>query len=771
MNLRRSMGKYALIGSIFTIFLLQPGVARAENVANNLQDNVRQNEETSIDKGATRQKANISLEQAISIAKEAFPVPESMDQFTTEFSQAEGKAFWELRWYSTGSSGSSMNVRVNAETGGIWSMYRWWTPTPPGQEYRGLPKYKREQLENTAAALAKKLQPERFEATRLQQDREDNYFVSLLQKRGRVEYRYNYARIINGITYPENGINVTIDGDTGEVTGFSLNWEDKKDFPAAAGRITLAQAEQVFRNESCPELQYFRPPIQGGKEVPLKLVYRLSGPRDQVLIDALTGELLSREDVYKYYDLAGGGGEPQTANLKREEVKLTPVEEVAVAEAKHLLSKNKALDKAKSFVTVPADYELTSSRLKQDYMFKDQKTWRFNWENNAGNYRQWMGVSVDASTGELVFFNIDETNRYDHRNPPEVNFSEEAAREIAEKYINKYQPDKWQQLEFENARPEYWPAVDAEEKPRPRAYSFNWVRKAKGVKFPGNGFYLQVNSNTGEVTGYHMTWWDVEFPDLQGIISGESAADIFLREAPLEPAYLRLWSADPLVSSGDRLNDEIKLVYHMPHRYFSLLDAYTGETLDSAGNPVSDSSSKIKFTDLEDHPVKNTVEMLACYGIIKGKNGKFLPDSAVTQAELIAMLVRSSEQQYESRTGLVDGNEKVPWYRPYYDAAVRFGIIPVGETPAPDEPVDRETMARLTINTLGLNHVARLSGIYALNFRDAGDITDSLRGHVALSVGLGLMETAAGKFKPKAVATRADAATTILKVLSQVNNS
>jgi len=297
MNLKRGMGKYALIGSIFTIFLLQAGVARAENVANNLQDNVRQNEETSIDKGATRQEANISLEQAINIAKEAFPVPESMDRFTTEFSQsAEEKAFWELRWYSTGTTGGSMNVRVNAETGGIWSMHRW-TPVLPGQEYRGLPRYKREQLVDTAKALAKKLQPERFKTTRLQQDREEDYFVPLYQQRGRIDYRYQFVRIINGITYPENGISVTIDGNTGEVTNYSLNWEDSKDFPPAVGRITLAQAEQVFRNEACPELQYFRPPIQGGKEVPLKLVYRLPGPRDQVLIDALTGALLSLEDV------------------------------------------------------------------------------------------------------------------------------------------------------------------------------------------------------------------------------------------------------------------------------------------------------------------------------------------------------------------------------------------------------------------------------------------------------------------------------------------
>lgn len=768
MKLRWDVQKYVLIGTVFvfTTFLFLPGLCRAENVAANSQNNSSQGEETLVVDKEAPQETSISLEQAIHIAKEAFPVPESMDNFTTEFSQTDGKAFWELRWSSTGTLGGNMDVRVNAGTGDIWSMYRW-TPNLPGQEHRSLPHYQREQLEKNAAALAKKLQPERFKNTRLQQERDDGYVIPLLQQQGRVEYRYNYARIINGITYPENGIWVSIDGNTGEVTNFSVTWEDSEDFPPAAGHITLAQAEQVFRNQSCPELQYFRPPIQGGKEVPLKLVYRLPGPEDQVLIDALTGELLNQEVFHKFYS-AKGGGDAQAADLRgAEEIKLTPVEEVAVEEARHLLAKNKALEKAKSYVTVPADYELTSSRLEQDYMFKEQKIWRFNWENDTGNYRQWMSVAVDASTGELVYFNIDEARRYPHDNPPEVNFSEEAAREIAEKYINVHQPEKWRQLEFESARPDYWPETGAEEQPRPRSYSFNWVRKAQEVKFPGNGFYVQVDSNTGEVTGYRMNWWDVEFPDPREIISDESAADIFLQEAPLELAYLKLWFAEPLVSSGDRPIDEVKLVYHMSDKYFTLLDARNGETLDAGGNPVSDKSDKNKFTDLKDHPVKETVEILARSGIIKGENGKFLPGNAVTQAELIAMLVRSTGQQIASRTGTADRDEKEPWYRPYYDVAARTGIIQAGENPAPDRPVDRETLARLTVNTLGLNHVAQLSDIYALNFQDAGQITGSLRGHVALSVGLGLIETTGEMFQPGAVVTRAEAATTILKALSR----
>lgn len=761
MSLRRSTGKFAVMCFALAFFLLQPGVAQSETAAMSVQEKETFKkvtaEYTSIIKGGERQGTPVSLEQAVKIAKNTFLVPEGMDQFSTGFIQTEKMAFWELRWYRTGDPGGSMNVSVNAETGEIWSMHRW-TPPAPGEEYRGLPKYTREQLEKTAAALAERLQPERFKETRLQPGQGNNYFIPFLQqKRGQVEYRYHYARIVDGVVYPENGISVTINGDTGEVTGFNLNWEDKKDFPPAAGRMTLAHAEQVFRAESGPELNYFRPRVPGGKEVPLKLVYRLPGPGDQVIIDALTGELLSKEEIYKYYDMGGGdGGEPRMANSAPKENELTPVEEVAIKEAKNLLSRDKALETAKSYVKVPAGYTLTNSQLQHDYLFKEKKNWCFNWQSDWN----WISVSVDAFTGELVSFNIDRYHsRYDRTEPSEVKFSKEAARKIAEEFINKIQPDKWRQVVFESVRPDYWPVAGPEEKPRPRLYEFNWVRTANGVKFPQNGFYLQVDSTTGEITEYRMTWWDVAFPASLGVISKEAAADKYLREAPLKLAYLKLWSSD-------HREDKVHLVYYMPRRNFAMLDAFTGNTLNSDGDVVSSRAGKAKFKDMEGHPAKEAVELLARSGIVTGENGKFRPDDVITQAELIAMLVKSSGQHPEisSRVGNEGGEE--PWYRPYYDAAVRIGLISAGEKPDPNAPVTREVLARLTIHALDLYNVARLSDIYMLNFRDAGEVTDYLRGHVALSVGLGLIDPVEGKFNPKGLVTRAEAATSVVRLLT-----
>lgn len=767
MNLRRFNIKVILACLALGICISLPRAALAESLPADVQGGKEIQKAPAGDPNpakAGEQLTSVSLEQAIRIAKEAFAVPEGFNQFSTGFNQSDNKSFWDLRWYRSGDPGGEMNVRVNAETGEIWSMYLW-IPPAPGQDYQGLPKYTREQAESAAAALAEKLQPERFKLTRLQPAQDYDYQPLTFKIRGQIEYNYNYARIVDGVPYPENGINIAVSGDTGQVTRFNLDWDDIKDFPAAAGRISREQAEQIFRAEAGPELFYFRPRTPGGKEVPLKLVYRLPGPQGRVVIDALTGKVLSKEDeFYAYYDMAGGGGgELKMPSMNRATVPLSPVEEVAVEEAKSLLSKEKALEMARSAVKVPGEYTLNSSRLEQDYQFKDNKTWHFNWEAGTGADRKGIEVAIDAATGELVSFNNNlYGGGYDYLKAPEVKFSEEAARKIAEEFIKKAQPAKWDKVVFMASRPEYGPVTDPEGKPLPRSYSFNWVRLANDTQFPQNGFYLDVNSTTGEITNYRMTWWDVNFPDPQGVISRDAAADKYLQASPLTAAYMRWWSHYGWKGPGE---SKIYLVYSLAQQNFAMLDAFTGQLLDYNGNVVPPSVKKQKFDDLAGHPAREAVELLAGAGIVAGGNGKFRPDDAITQAELITMLVKSSGQNpvMELRSGATTGKE--PWYQSYYEAAARIGIIQAGENPDPDMAVTREVLARLTIHAMGFYKVARLSDIYVLNFQDAGDIPDYLRGHVALAVGLGLIDPVDGKFEPKAVVTRGEAAETLVKLL------
>lgn len=721
--------------------------------ANTAQDTKLQN----AGKGAA-----VSLEEAIKIAKGAFTVPEGLDQFNTGFEQSEKSSFWVLSWFRSGEPYGEMRFRVSADTGEIWSMYRWLPPLP-GQAYRGLPKYTREQAETVAAAAARELQPQRFKDTRLQ-PAQDYYQPLLHQERGQIEYRYHYARHINGIPFLENGLYITVSGDTGEVMAFDLNWDEASKFPAASGYIDRARAEQIFRSESSPQLFYFRPPVQGGKEVPLKLVYRLPGPQDQVLIDAFTGKLL-KGDYYFFSDhMQGGGGDHAMGKMK--EVNLTPVEEGAVSRFTNVITREKALEVAGTLLKIPQGSTLRSSRLEQEYYFREKMTWRFSWDSGEGENRNWIEVQVDALKGDLVsYYNRSHMSKLNYLKTPEVKYNEEAARKIAEDFIRKYQPDKLGQVIFKNSRPEYYGDVPVRgEQPQPREYTFNWSRVHNNIQFPENGFWLSVDSATGDVISYNMTWWDVRFPGAQGAISQEAAASGYLKESPLSVSYLRHWQREDWKGAGE---PKIHLVYHLTGKKFAMLDAFTGQALDYKGDIFKPSQEKGQFDDIKGHPAREAVELLGRLGVVAGMDGKFRPDDKITQAELITMLVKSARQpESYIRPMAKDGSE--PWYQPYYETAGRKGIIPAGMNPAPDSPVNRETLAGYAVNTMGLNKVARFGDIYLLNFKDAAQVSVQFKGHVAISTALGLVEPLQGKFNPRGEVTRAEAAVAIVKMLNSL---
>ena len=101
----------------------------------------------------------------------------------------------------------------------------------------------------------------------------------------------------------------------------------------------------------------------------------------------------------------------------------------------------------------------------------------------------------------------------------------------------------------------------------------------------------------------------------------------------------------------------------------------------------------------------------------------------------------------------------------YFEKAARIGIIQAGEKPEPEAPVNREILARLMIHSMDLYKVARFSDIYVLDFQDAEDISGHLKGHAVLSAALGLIKTVEGRFEPKGVVTRAEAAETVVRFL------
>lgn len=109
-------------------------------------------------------------------------------------------------------------------------------------------------------------------------------------------YRLEYARLVNGVVYPDNGFSVTVNATTGEVTDYSMRWWDTS-FPAPAGVIDRARAAALYLEKHPLLLEYVRAfkHFPDGPDKPRYfLVYHPTGWPMEVL-DAKTGQELDRE--------------------------------------------------------------------------------------------------------------------------------------------------------------------------------------------------------------------------------------------------------------------------------------------------------------------------------------------------------------------------------------------------------------------------------------------------------------------------------------------
>jgi len=125
-------------------------------------------------------------------------------------------------------------------------------------------------------------------------------------------------------------------------------------------------------------------------------------------------------------------------------------------------------------------------------------------------------------------------------------------------------------------------------------------------------------------------------------------------------------------------------------------------------------------------------------------------------------------QQSETYTDV--GKDK--WYFPYVEAATEFGIVK-GNKGAfnPDSLITREEMAVMIIRILNSSNeldkiVDEYSGEQSLNFKDAGEISQWALGAMILANQKGIIRgDANNSVKPKASATRAEAAAVILRTM------
>jgi hypothetical protein len=172
------------------------------------------------------------------------------------------------------------------------------------------------QAQEKAEALMRRLAPGKAGQTVLRHTRREMHFRPGDAGPEPRAYRFEFARLVNGIPYPENGFSVTVDTNTGEVTAFTLNWWDTV-FPKLGGIVPRDKVNTAYLARSPLVLEYTRmyPRWREERLEPgYALVYRLSG-RTDIMVDARSGRELDRQGnpvvvrVQNFTDIAGHAAE------------------------------------------------------------------------------------------------------------------------------------------------------------------------------------------------------------------------------------------------------------------------------------------------------------------------------------------------------------------------------------------------------------------------------------------------------------------------------
>ncbi len=695
------------------------------------------------------QASGITLEQAIGVAKQFIQVPDSYKNFQPNYNNTAGLSIWDLSWNSDDPNDGNVSARVNAATGELWGMQQW-QPQPASSNGRGLPKLNRSEAQAKATTFLNQVLPKYIESLSIDPDATSDPYLGL-RNNGAAVYSFTFDRMVNGIPFTENSAGIQVDAHSGAINSFNFNWDDTIVFPGAESLLQTGQAESLWRTNAQVQLGYFAPITDGKMPEAARLLY---APKDGgLMIDARSGEILKsgdNNDQRAYKMINGGGGMSSVAQA----TPLTPAEQTALTELGKLISQDQALKTARSLVEIPAGFVLQSSNLQQDYL-TGGRVWNFYWYDPDEQGSLFM--QVDASQNRLVSYSLT-TSQQDRSQPPRLN--ETQTRDLAAGFLSAAAGDLQAQMDKLNLVPNApIRPLDSKQAPSPTSFSFAADRLVKGIPFSGNGASLTVDAVQGKVTSYTLNWWQVKFPEAQGVIGQERAENAFLADGALALSYRREFAA-PGQSSGQM--PPVRLVYALMPKAPYYIDAFTGLDLDGTFQPKINPEQQA-FTDLAGVSGAEAVNALTNTKIIPVYDSSFHPTDTLSRRDWLIWLVRASGWQ---PTPAVDPDQE---FKKDYQQAFSLGILKAGEQYLSEGDLDQVTMARMVVRALGWDEVAGFKGIWSplpVPPGGAGKVAAEDQGYLSLAAGLGIIDPNGKEFDPSVGLTRLEGAVALNKILN-----
>ncbi|KRF10089.1 hypothetical protein ASG89_00675 [Paenibacillus sp. Soil766] len=166
--------------------------------------------------------------------------------------------------------------------------------------------------------------------------------------------------------------------------------------------------------------------------------------------------------------------------------------------------------------------------------------------------------------------------------------------------------------------------------------------------------------------------------------------------------------------------------------------------------------------DIKGHWAEAGIQELVKAGVIDGyQDGTFQPDSTITRAEFVSMIVRALQLNAAGGTDFADTGSH--WAKDAIATTSALGIVDGYEdgTFGPDNNITREQMAVILVRA---SHLASANGV--LEYKDSGDVSAWALGPLAALTTKGVLNGYQdGMLKPKAFSTRGEAAVIIIRIM------
>ncbi len=669
------------------------------------------------------------LESAIKKAKTLFNITNDFDKFEYHINGNSSTIEYYLRWYDSTEKSGGLEVTIDSD-GMVKSYYKYNYNIE--RDNNALPKINKEDGLEIANNFLKKVNPELLDKVKYIENSEP------LNVYARVYY-YNYYRLENDVPFYQNNIYVNVDNTTGEVQSYDCYWDKNLKFDDKDVIIGIEDAKKAYADKIGLKLVYKLE--YGNREYTPYIVY--TSLNNDKAIDAKTGETIS----FHYYLRYGYDREVANEMAKGkadDSISLSPEELEAVSKAKDIISKEEAEKTARQILQIGSEYKLNSINLYTEWYNKNDFVWNMHFGNKEDSS---ISISIDAKNKELKNF----YKYIPYSEKEAVKYDREQLQNKAEEFIKKVQGDKFNSIELmEIDEPIFRPL--SEEKPRQHYFSF--IRKVGNAYFQGNGFNLNIDAVTGEITSYDYNWYKGQLPSADKVIKLDEAYDILYNRIGMELQYMK----DENVPYDEQEKEQnAKLVYVIKKDKPLNIDAFTGELLYGFNRPYKENTVS-QYSDIEDSYAKLQIETLAKYGISL-PGDKFNPKENIKQKDFLYLMLKANNYYYDISDKDKDFVEKL------YKYLINEKIVKENEK-SPEATVTREEATKFIVRVLGYEKVADINDIYKLSFKDSDKITSELKGYVAITTGLGIIEGENNSFNPKANMTREQAAVVIYNLLN-----